>query len=160
MILNGHIYVEKLQVQLLSNLKYIGNSEQMNEPFFEMKELRIHERLISHEEYVFMNRRERIEQDNEYDDRISFFDIVNLVYDEFNECISTSINYIIELLLVSPGNNFVSSIEIFTLLARNHKFHDALKDSLFLSYYPLLFNDIDRSARRRNALKGLLNTII
>lgn len=121
-MLNGTLYCQKKPIALISNLKYIGNSETKNEPFFEFRELKIFNRIISHDEYSFLSREERVTpRKNIKDDRVSYFDLINLIYDEFTDQVSPNINFLLEMLAVCPGDNFISAIEIINLMCRNGK---------------------------------------
>jgi hypothetical protein len=155
LLLNGTLYCQKKAVYFQSNLMYIGNSKQHNEPFFEWKDFRVFERAISHEEFVFYGRKDRIRSQG-MDDRVSYHDLVSVIYDEFLEKVSQQIGGVFEKLLASPGHNFISAADLVGQMARNEKFRKLLKESMFTSYFPILFNDIDGSLRRKKALCSLL----
>lgn len=118
-MLNKAIYCQQKPISLLSNLKYVGNSADGFELFFSFKELRVFDRIINHEEYTFMSREDRVQRKERLDDRVSYFDLINLIYDEFTHFFSSKIDQILTDFLVVPGNNFVSAIEIFALICRN-----------------------------------------
>lgn len=155
LLLNGTLFCQKKAIFFQSSLMFIGNSKQRNEPFYEWKELRVFERAISHEEFVFYGRKDRIKP-QPADDRASFHDLVSVIYDEFLEKVAQQIGSVFERLLVSPGHNFISAAELVGQMARNEKFRKQLKESMFTTYFPILFNDIDSSLRRKKALSSLL----
>lgn len=164
--MNQVLYCQCKPISLLSRLRYIGNCKSGNEQFFKFKELRIFDRIVNHEEFVFISRKDRIASQNTADDRVSFHDVINLVYDEANSAISKAIEDILVTLLVSPGCNFVASVEVMSLMCRNgtlqlypDKFRECMKKSMFFSTFPLLFNDLDNSKRRKKALYGLLKAM-
>lgn len=118
-VLNGALYCQQKPVSLLSNLKFIGNSADGFEPFFHFVELRVFDRIVSHDEFVFMNRMDRVARKERTDDRVSHFDLVNAIYDEFTAFFGPKINQIVLDLLVAPGNNFVAALDIMAVIARN-----------------------------------------
>lgn len=120
-MLNEVLYCQRKPISLLSRLKYIGNSSQGNEQFYYFRELRIFDRIINHEEYVFMSRPDRVASGEIVDDRVSFHEIVNTVYDEANMAIKQIIDDLLVEVLVSPGSNAISLIECMALLCRNGK---------------------------------------
>lgn len=155
LLLNGTLFCQMKPIFLQSSLMFFGNSKQRNEPFFEWRELRVFERAISHEEFVFYGRPDRVKP-QAVDDRVSFHDLVSVIYDEFLEKVAQQVGTVFEKLLVSPGHNFISAAELVGVMARNEKFRRQLKESAFTTYFPLLFNDVDASLRRKKALSSVL----
>lgn len=120
-VLNGALYCQQKPISFLSNLKYIGNSADGFEPFFHFVELRVFDRIVSHEEFMFFSRFDRVSRKERTDDRISHFDIINAIYDEFTIHFGPKIDQVFNDLLVMPGNNYVSALDILAVMSRNGK---------------------------------------
>lgn len=164
-MLNKQIFCTNKPVVFLSNLKYVGNGESGREAFLDFRELRIFDRIITHEEFTFYSRPDRMMAD-EGDSRVSHHDIVNLTYEEFAKRVGQKCNHILRRVMVSPGNNMASALEIFALMCRNCtiillvKFKLTVRSSDFYQHLPLFFNDLDASDRRKKAVYNLLNAIV
>lgn len=156
LLLNNKLYADGIEIILKSDLKYIGNTRDLNEPFFEFRDFRLFDRILSFAEFTFLSRLERVVPINENDDRVSFFEVINEVFEEFKELVAPMISSIFDLILICPGSNYISSVEILTLLCRNEKFREEMKKSEFFKLFPLFSNDMDHSLRRSKSLGTLL----